>query len=68
MGEFNVYGIYVPALLVQAIFAYICFRWLSPLTNKWIAQGWIALPSIFNLCFYLLLLLLIHQIFVGLGA
>lgn len=23
MGEFNVYGIYVPALLVQAIFAYI---------------------------------------------
>lgn len=51
MGEFNVYGIYVPALLVQAIFAYICFRWLSPLTNKWIAQGWIALPSIFNLCF-----------------
>ena len=51
MGEFNVYGIYVPALLVQAIFAYICFRWLSPLTNKWIAQGWIALPSNFNLCF-----------------
>ncbi|MEX7478207.1 DUF1656 domain-containing protein, partial [Acinetobacter baumannii] len=47
---------------------YICFRWLSPLTNKWIAQGWIALPSIFNLCFYLLLLLVIHQIFVGLGA
>lgn len=68
MGEFNVYGIYVPALLVQAIFAYICFRWLSPLTNKWIAQGWIALPNIFNLCFYLLLLLVIHQIFVGLGA
>ena len=61
MGEFNVYGIYVPSLLVQALLAYICFRGLSPLTNKLIAQGWIALPSIFNLCFYLLLLLsLIH--------
>lgn len=68
MGEFNVYGIYLPALLVQALFAYICFRLLSPLTNKWITQGWIALPSIFNLCFYLLLLLVIHQVFVGLGA
>ncbi len=51
MGEFNVYGIYVPSLLVQALLAYICFRGLSPLTNKLIAQGWIALPSIFNLCF-----------------
>ncbi|HBR90629.1 MAG TPA: DUF1656 domain-containing protein, partial [Acinetobacter nosocomialis] len=28
MGEFNVYGIYLPALLVQALFAYICFRLL----------------------------------------
>lgn len=68
MGEFNVYGIYVPSLLVQALLAYICFRGLSLLTNKLIAQGWIALPSIFNLCFYLLLLLVIHQIFVGVGA
>ena len=65
MGEFNVYGIYVPSLLVQALLAYICFRGLSPLTNKLIAQGWIALPSIFNLCFYLLLLLVIHQILLG---
>jgi hypothetical protein len=68
MGEFNVYGIYVPALLVQASLHISVSAGLSPLTNKWIAQGWIALPSIFNLCFYLLLLLVIHQIFVGLGA
>lgn len=39
MGEFNVYGIYVPSLLVQALLAYICFRGLSPLTNKLIAHN-----------------------------
>jgi len=68
MGEFNVYGIYVPAFARPSLICIYSFRLLSPLTNKWIAQGWIALPSIFNLCFYLLLLLVIHQVFVGLGA
>ncbi len=51
MGEFNVYGIYVPALLVQALFAYICFRLLSPLTNKWIAQAGLHCPA-FSICVF----------------
>lgn len=67
MGEFNLYGIYMPALLIQALIAYLGFHLLNPLTNKWIAQGWIALPSIFNLSFYLSLLLAVHQIFVWMG-
>lgn len=67
MGEFNFYDIYIPTLLVQAIIAYVIFRLLSPVINRLTAQGWIAFPSIFHLCFYVLLLWLIHEIFVRTG-
>ncbi|MDQ8936161.1 DUF1656 domain-containing protein [Acinetobacter rudis] len=63
MGEVNVYGIYVPILLVQAIFAYVIFRLCARWIQHWIARGWIIVPSIFNLCFYILLLLLTHGVF-----
>jgi hypothetical protein len=48
MGEINVYGIYIPILLVQAIIAYVLFKFLSPLIYLLVMKGWIALPSIFN--------------------
>lgn len=66
MGEINVYGIYIPILLVQAIIAYVLFKVMSPLIDRLGVKGWIALPSIFNLCFYLGLLLLVHGLFVWL--
>ena len=67
MGEFNFYDIYIPTLLIQALIAYLIFKLLSPLINRLILQGWIIFPNIFNLCFYLVLLLGVHQIFIGLG-
>lgn len=66
MGEMNLYGIYIPILLVQAIIAYVLFKLLSPLIDRLVIKGWIALPSIFNLCFYLGLILLVHCLFVWL--
>lgn len=66
MGEMNIYGIYFPILLVQAIIAYVLFKVMSPLIDRLMVKGWIALPSIFNLCFYLGLLLLVHGLFVWL--
>ncbi|ENU22182.1 hypothetical protein F993_03070 [Acinetobacter proteolyticus] len=68
MGEMNLYGIYIPILLVQAIIAYVLFKLLSPLIDRLVIKGWIALPSIFNLCFYLGLMLLVHCLFVWLWA
>ncbi|ENV10796.1 DUF1656 domain-containing protein [Acinetobacter sp. NIPH1876] len=68
MGEMNLYGVYIPILLVQAIVAYVLFKLLSPLVDRLVIKGWIALPSIFNLCFYLGLMLLVHCLFVWLWA
>ncbi|MDM1020479.1 DUF1656 domain-containing protein [Acinetobacter sp. VNK23] len=66
MGEMNIYGIYFPILLVQAIIAYVLFKVMSPLIDRLVVKGLIVLPSIFNLCFYLGLLLLVHGLFVWL--
>ncbi|ENX59308.1 MULTISPECIES: DUF1656 domain-containing protein [Acinetobacter] len=68
MGEMNLYGVYIPILLVQAIVAYVLFKLLSPLVDRLVIKGWIALPSIFNLCFYLGLMLMVHCLFVWLWA
>ena len=64
MGEINIYGIYVPVLLVQAFIAYIVFKLISPLIDRIASKGWIALPSIFNLCFYLGLMLCVQAVVV----
>lgn len=68
MGEMNLYGVYIPILLVQAVVAYVLFKLLSPLVDRLVIKGWIALPSIFNLCFYLGLMLIVHCLFVWLWA
>lgn len=60
MGEINVYGIYIPILLVQAIIAYVLFKLMSPLIDRLVMRGWIVLLNIFNLCLYLGLLLCMH--------
>jgi len=57
MGEFNFYDIYIPTLLIQALLAYVIFMFCGGVVSKLIAQGWIIFPNIFNLCFYLVLLL-----------
>ncbi len=60
MGELNLYGVYVPIFLIQAILAYILLNIVSLGTDRLIAKGWIALPGAFNLCLYVILLGLIH--------
>jgi hypothetical protein len=64
VGEFNIYGVYVPVFLIQAILAYVLLKIVSIGTDKIIEKGWIALPSIFNLCLYIILLWFMHWLFV----
>jgi hypothetical protein len=60
MGEFNIYGVYVPTLLVFAILSYIVLRILMIGIDKLIEKGWIPLPSLFYLCIYILILTLMQ--------
>lgn len=64
MGELNVYGIYVPILLIQAALAYGLLRVLMLGIDRLVAKNWIAAPHIFYLCVYILLLWLIHWGFI----
>ncbi len=64
MGELNVYGVYVPIFLVQAILAFVLWKILCLGTDRLIENEWIAFPSIFNLCTYLILLWLCHWLFI----
>lgn len=67
MGELNIYGVYVPIFLIQAVLAYLLFK-VAMLGVDWMVEkDWIVLPSIFNLCIYLILLFLMHWIFVAFG-
>lgn len=63
MGEFNVYGVYIPAFLVQAILAYVLLILINKVLGRWIESDWIVLPGIFNLSLYVILLWLMHWIF-----
>ncbi|AOA57054.1 DUF1656 domain-containing protein [Acinetobacter larvae] len=67
MGEFNFYDIYIPTLLLQAILAYVLYRVLGPVWQFLIASGWVILPSLFNLCVYIMLVMLVHGIFLFFG-
>ena len=60
MGEFNLYGVYIPTLLVFAILSYIILRILMIGIDKLIEKGWIPLPSLFYLCIYILILTLMQ--------
>ncbi len=64
MGELNIYGVYVPTLLIQSVFAYGLLRLVMLVTDPLIEKEWIPLPSIFYLCLYVILLWLIHWGFI----
>ena len=64
MGELNLYGVYVPILLIQSILAYVLLKIVRRATDRLVDQGWIAGPGIFNLCLYIVLLFLVHWLFI----
>lgn len=64
MGELNIYGVYVPVLLIQAVIAYGALRIVMRYLDRWVEQGWIAMPSIFYLCVFIMLLGLVHWLYV----
>lgn len=64
MSDFDLYGIFIPSFLVQAIIAYFIYILVSKLTKGLIESGWIAFSGVFNLCLYVLCLVLIHYIFI----
>jgi len=64
MGELNLYGVYVPILLIQSILAYLLLQIVMLATDRLVDQGWIAWPCIFNLCLYVLLIFLVHWLFI----
>ncbi|MPW45670.1 DUF1656 domain-containing protein [Acinetobacter guerrae] len=63
MGELNLYGVYVPTLLIQAILAYVLFKIVTLATNRLIEAGWIGFSGIFNLSLYVLMLMIVHWVF-----
>ena len=64
MGELNIYGVYVPIFLIQAVLAYLLFKVAMLCVDWMVEKDWIVLPSVFNLCIYLILLWLMHWVFV----
>ena len=60
MGELNIYGIYVPIFLIQAIVAYIIWKIVCIGTDRLIEKDYIALPGIFNISLYLIILWALH--------
>lgn len=63
MGELNIYGIYVPILLIQALIAYSILHLLMKVIDRWVDQDWIAMPGIFYLCVYIVILGGVHWAF-----
>lgn len=55
-GEVNFYGIYIPLILIQALLAYMLYSGLIWLLEKWQLSRWLALPTILNLCLYIIVL------------
>ena len=64
MGELNIYGIYVPVLLVQAIISYVLLQLLIKVLDRWVDPDWIALPGVFYLCVYVVILGGVHWLFI----
>ena len=60
MGEVNIYGVYVPILLIQAVIAYVILRVLMKWLDHLVANDWIMMPNLFYLCIYILLLGTVH--------
>ncbi|WP_180036125.1 MULTISPECIES: DUF1656 domain-containing protein [unclassified Acinetobacter] len=64
MGELNVYGVYVPILLIQAVLAYLLLRVIMRLLDRWMTPDWVPMPNIFYLGVFVMLLWLVHEIFI----
>ena len=64
MGELNIYGVYVPIFLIQAILAFIIWKVVCIGRDRLVEKEWIALRGIFHICIYLILLWLIHWVFI----
>lgn len=64
MGELNIYGIYVPIFLIQAIFAFILWKFVCIGTDRLIEKDLIALPGIFNISLYLIILWFLHWVMI----
>ncbi|ALH96085.1 DUF1656 domain-containing protein [Acinetobacter equi] len=62
MGELNIYGVYVPILLIQAVIAYGILKVLMKWLDRLVANDWIIMPNLFYLCIYLLLLGVVHWV------
>ncbi|MBF7682790.1 DUF1656 domain-containing protein [Acinetobacter sp. B5B] len=64
MSDFNLYGVFIPSFLVQAILAYLLFLLVSRCTRVCVERGWIMFVGVFHLCLYVLCLLCVHYIFI----
>lgn len=64
MNDFDLYGVFIPSFLVQALIAYLIFLLATYITDRFDKKGWIAFSGLFKLCLYLVCLLLVHQVFV----
>ena len=62
MGELNVYGAYVPILLIQAVIAYVLLRLLMKGLDRLVAKDWIIMPNLFYLSIYVILLGAVHWV------
>ena len=62
MGELNLYGVYVPMLLIQAVVAYVILKLLTPWFDRLVTKDWIIMPNIFYLCLYVMLLGAVHWV------
>lgn len=65
MGEFNLYGVYVPVLLVYATFAYVLLLILRQWLSRFIDENWFFSPSLVYLSLYALLVCLLHFLHVN---
>jgi hypothetical protein len=62
MGELNIYGIYVPVLLIQACIAYLCLRLFIYVVQRFELETWMLWPGLFYLLIYIALLWLTHTV------
>lgn len=61
-GEIDLYGIFVPTLIIQALAAYLVLYLCEPVIDRLQAKGWIIMPSLFNLFLYIIILGIIFML------
>ncbi|AHL75653.1 hypothetical protein CH92_11270 [Stutzerimonas stutzeri] len=55
-GQLNVYGVYVPVLLVMMLIAYLLKNLLGMVLTKLGLYRWVWHPPLFNLALYVMVL------------